>query len=57
MTEWGLTLFTATANANAWERGQGGPLTDAADLLDPAAHELRRRQGPHRRIGQRHRAG
>jgi hypothetical protein len=31
----GLTLFTATGNANAWERGQGGSLTDAADLFDP----------------------
>jgi hypothetical protein len=30
-----------TAMAGAWERG-GGPLTDAAELLDRATHELRK---------------
>ncbi len=41
-----------SATANAWERGRGGPLTDAAELFDRAAHELRRHQGPARRIAQ-----
>jgi MobA/VirD2-like, nuclease domain len=40
------------ATASVWERGQGGPLTDAADLFDRAAHDLRHRQGPARRIAQ-----
>ena len=41
-----------TATANAWERGRGGLLTDAAELFDRAAHELQRHQGPARRVTQ-----
>jgi hypothetical protein len=33
-----------TATAQAWEGRRGGPLTDAAELFDRAAHELRARR-------------
>lgn len=40
-----------TSTAQAWEGRRGGPLTDAAELFDRAARELRRRS-PARRVSQ-----
>jgi hypothetical protein len=41
-----------TATASAWEGRAGGPLTDAAEWFDRAAHELRRRVVSARRVSQ-----
>lgn len=41
-----------TAIAAAWEGRAGGPLSEAAEWFDRAAHELRRRDIPARRVSQ-----